>query len=47
MSLPSQNDIDTIVQRIETAAVDIDLNYADWRDLGFALQRNNQNLIPP
>ena len=45
--LPAQNlpieevggasDIETITQRIESAAVDIAPNYADWRDLGFAL----------
>ena len=31
------NDIETITARIEAAAVDIAPNYADWRDLGFAL----------
>lgn len=30
-------DIETIARRIETAATDIAANYADWRDLGFAL----------
>ena len=30
-------DIDIITQRIESAAIDIAPNYADWRDLGFAL----------
>ena len=31
------SDIETITQRIEAASVDIAPNYADWRDLGFAL----------
>jgi len=31
------SDIETITQRIESSAVDIAPNYADWRDLGFAL----------
>jgi len=31
------NDIETIINRIESASVDIAPNYADWRDLGFAL----------
>jgi broad specificity phosphatase PhoE len=31
------NDIETITTRIEAAATDIAPNYADWRDLGFAL----------
>ncbi len=31
------SDIETITQRIESTAVDITQNYADWRDLGFAL----------
>ena len=30
-------DFETIVQRIESSSVDIAPNYADWRDLGFAL----------
>ncbi|MEN6355441.1 MAG: DUF3987 domain-containing protein [Bacteroidales bacterium] len=42
---PSQNgegsgvrsDLELIVERIEAASVDIAPNYADWRDLGFAL----------
>ncbi|MEA4985285.1 hypothetical protein SDC9_38046 [bioreactor metagenome] len=33
----SESDIETITQRIESTAVDIAPNYADWRDLGFAL----------
>ncbi len=33
----SGSDIETITQRIESSAVDIAPNYADWRDLGFAL----------
>ena len=39
-SLPSlnpQTDIEVITQRIEATATDIAPNYADWRDLGFAL----------
>jgi hypothetical protein len=31
------SDIETITQRIESNAADIAPNYADWRDLGFAL----------
>ena len=34
---PAGSDIETITQRIESSAVDIAPNYADWRDLGFAL----------
>ena len=30
-------DIETVTARIEAVAVDIAPNYADWRDLGFAL----------
>jgi hypothetical protein len=36
-SLGANNDIEEITKRIETAATDIAPNYADWRDLGFAL----------
>jgi len=37
-TVPSQNnEIETITQRIETTATDIAPNYADWRDVGFAL----------
>src|SRR5574344_113321 len=36
-SLSSNADIEEITKRIEAAAVDIAPNYADWRDLGFAL----------
>ena len=32
-----RSDIETITQRIESSSVDIAPNYADWRDLGFAL----------
>lgn len=32
-----RSDIETITQRIESTSVDIASNYADWRDLGFAL----------
>ncbi|MDR0941305.1 MAG: DUF3987 domain-containing protein [Bacteroidales bacterium] len=32
-----KNDIETITKRIEETATDIAPNYADWRDLGFAL----------
>jgi hypothetical protein len=35
-SLQSQ-DIEDVVSRIESSAIDIAPNYADWRDLGFAL----------
>jgi hypothetical protein len=31
------SEIETITQRIEASSVDIAPNYADWRDLGFAL----------
>jgi hypothetical protein len=40
MLTPSNNpstDIETITKRIESTATDIAPNYADWRDLGFAL----------
>ncbi len=38
-SLPigEASEIETITQRVEAASVDITPNYADWRDLGFAL----------
>src|SRR5574344_1801185 len=36
-SFCTDNDIETITRIIETAAADIAPNYADWRDLGFAL----------
>jgi hypothetical protein len=36
-SFSSNNDIEEITKRIEAAATDIAPNYADWRDLGFAL----------
>lgn len=36
-SFCTDNDIETITRRIETAAADVAPNYADWRDLGFAL----------
>ena len=36
-SFCSNTDIETITTRIETTATDIAPNYADWRDLGFAL----------
>lgn len=36
-SLSSNSDIEEITQRIESAQKDIAPNYADWRDLGFAL----------
>ena len=32
-----RSDIETITQRSESSAIDIAQNYADWRDLGFAL----------
>lgn len=31
------NDIEDVVSRIEASAIDLTSNYADWRDLGFAL----------
>ncbi len=34
---PAGSDIETITQRIESSGADIAPNYADWRDLGFAL----------
>ena len=39
-SVPStiiEQDIETVVSCIESAAIDIAPSYADWRDLGFAL----------
>ncbi len=36
-SLNSDNDIEIITKRIEETNTDIAPNYADWRDLGFAL----------
>ena len=36
-SLGTNNDIEEIAKRIEFSALDIAPNYADWRDLGFAL----------
>src|SRR5574344_1884576 len=36
-SLSSNDDIEAITQRIESTSTDIAPNYADWRDLGFAL----------
>jgi hypothetical protein len=36
-SLCANNDIEEITKRIESSTVDIAPNYADWRDLGFAL----------
>ena len=36
-SLGTSNDIEEITRRIESSALDIAPNYADWRDLGFAL----------
>jgi hypothetical protein len=32
-----RSDIETIISRIEASAIDIASNYADWRDLGFAI----------
>lgn len=34
---PAGSDIETITQRIESSGTDIAPNYAEWRDLGFAL----------
>ena len=36
-SLNTNNDVEEITRRIESSALDIAPNYADWRDLGFAL----------
>jgi len=36
-NIDTSNEIETITQRIEAVSVDIAPNYADWRDLGFAL----------
>lgn len=36
-SLNTNNDVEEVTRRIESAAIDIAPNYADWRDLGFAL----------
>ena len=36
-NIDTSNEIETITQRIEAASIDIAPNYADWRDLGFAL----------
>ena len=36
-NIDTSNEIETITQRIEAASVDIAPNYADWRNLGFAL----------
>ena len=33
----ANDDLELIVTRIESASIDIAPNYADWRDLGFAL----------
>ena len=37
IKVQTDSDIEIITKRIETAATDIAPNYADWRDLGFAL----------
>jgi hypothetical protein len=36
-SLNTNNDVEEITRRIESASIDIAPSYADWRDLGFAL----------
>ena len=36
-SFGANNDIETITKRIESTTTDIAPNYADWRDVGFAL----------
>jgi hypothetical protein len=36
-SLNTNNDVEEVTRRIESSALDIAPNYADWRDLGFAL----------
>lgn len=37
ITVQTDADVETITQRIESTATDIAPNYADWRDLGFAL----------
>ena len=37
LGVRSDSEVETITQRIESSSVDIAPNYADWRDLGFAL----------
>ncbi len=32
----NNNDVETIIQRLESAYTDITANYSDWRDIGFA-----------
>src|SRR5690554_3419153 len=32
----NNNDVETILQRLESANTDITANYSDWRDIGFA-----------
>ena len=32
----NNNDVETILQRLETSHTDITANYSDWRDIGFA-----------
>jgi len=34
---PALSDVEMITQRIESAQTDLTTNYADWRDIGFAL----------
>ncbi len=36
-NIDTSNEIETVTLRIEAASIDIAPNYADWRDLGFAL----------
>ena len=36
-NLNADNDIETIITRIESTQTDITANYSDWRDIGFAL----------
>ena len=35
--IPVEQEIDELVSRVESAAIDIAPTYSDWRDLGFAL----------
>ena len=32
----NNNDVEIIIQRLESANTDITANYSDWRDIGFA-----------
>lgn len=36
-NIGEENDIEQVIQQIESNRIDLTANYADWRDLGFAL----------